>query len=245
MAMPDTTPRPPEDYSRFLATEEPMLIVGGQAVNLWALYYHEATVELAPFVSRDVDILGDRETLQAIAKVAKLKPQYFPLTPPSNEVGYIMPKDDSKIPLLIEVLRWVNGVTADDIFKDAVSFTIGTGQVTVKVPSPITLLQAKIANLTTIPQDGRQDAKHVRILFCVIPCYLNDLVNTVRDGQRTERELVNMLGQLLEVVATEQSGKAIATLGLDPAVLFSTLSAKGFYKVAAFKKHQLPRLNST
>jgi hypothetical protein len=45
-----------------LATTEPVLLVGGQAVNLWALYHQDCTKQLAPFVSRDVDVLGDRQT---------------------------------------------------------------------------------------------------------------------------------------------------------------------------------------
>ncbi len=245
MALPETTLRAPEDFSRFLATEDPLLIVGGQAVNLWALYYQEATLSLAPFVSRDVDIFGDRETLKSIAKVAGLKPHYFPLSPPNNAVGYIMPKDESEIPLLLEVLRWVNGVSTEDLFLDAVTFTIGTGQVAVKVPSPVILLQAKLANLATLSQDGRQDAKHVRILFQVIPCYLKGLTETVRGGQRSERGLVNCLGRLLDIVTTDQAKKSISELELDAAGLFSTLSTNGLPKVAAFQKHQLPRLNPT
>lgn len=74
----DAGPRPPADFAPLLATREPVLLVGGQAVNLWALYYESRTIELAPFVSRDVDVLGDRETLAALGKVAGTKPQYFP-----------------------------------------------------------------------------------------------------------------------------------------------------------------------
>lgn len=52
----DAAPRPPEDFAPLLATQEPVLLVGGQAVNLWALYYEHRTVEMAPFVSRGVDV---------------------------------------------------------------------------------------------------------------------------------------------------------------------------------------------
>jgi hypothetical protein len=62
----DAAPRPPGDFAPLLATKEPLLLVGGQAVNLWALYSEAHTAELAPFVSRDVDVLGDRETLQTL-----------------------------------------------------------------------------------------------------------------------------------------------------------------------------------
>ena len=85
-----------------MATQEPLLLVGGQAVNLWALYYEDRTRELTPFVSRDVDVLGDRETLTMLATLAGTKPQFFPLRPPSNEIGVVIAKDSNGLPLLIE-----------------------------------------------------------------------------------------------------------------------------------------------
>lgn len=51
--------REPAAFASVLAAKEPLLLVGGQAVNLWALYYGERTADLAPFVSHDVDVLGD------------------------------------------------------------------------------------------------------------------------------------------------------------------------------------------
>ena len=83
----EAEPRPPADFASALATAEPIMLVGGQAVNLWALYYHDQSMEFAPFVSRDADVLGDRATLEELAKLAGVKPQFFPLRPPSNEVG--------------------------------------------------------------------------------------------------------------------------------------------------------------
>ena len=58
--MSDLIARPPQDFVSVLATEESLFLVGGQAVNLWALYYIERTSDLSPFVSRDLDVLGDR-----------------------------------------------------------------------------------------------------------------------------------------------------------------------------------------
>jgi hypothetical protein len=89
----DATPRSPDDFARLLATPEPLLLVGGQAVNLWALYYEDRTRDLAPFVSRDADVLGDRSTLELLGKLAGTKPQFFPLKPPSNELGVVVARD--------------------------------------------------------------------------------------------------------------------------------------------------------
>jgi hypothetical protein len=97
----EAEPRTLEDFAGLLATQEPLLLVGGQAVNLWALYYEPHTVELAPFVSRDVDVLGDRETLAALGRIAGTKPQFFPVKPPTNEVGVVIAKDARGLPLLI------------------------------------------------------------------------------------------------------------------------------------------------
>lgn len=80
----ESEPRPPADFARLLATQSPMLLVGGQAVNLWALYYKDRTADLAPFVSRDADVLGDRETLVELGRLAGAKPQFFPLKPPGG-----------------------------------------------------------------------------------------------------------------------------------------------------------------
>ena len=42
----------PEELTGILDLDNPLFLVGGQAVNLWALYYHDVTHDLAPFVSR-------------------------------------------------------------------------------------------------------------------------------------------------------------------------------------------------
>ena len=59
----EARPRPPADFAALLDTKVPVLLVGGQAVNLWAPYYKDRISDLAPFVSRDAGVLGDQETL--------------------------------------------------------------------------------------------------------------------------------------------------------------------------------------
>lgn len=73
MSDPKNKPRRPEELADLLATKKPLPIVGGQVVNLWALHYFERASDLAPFVSRDIDILGNRETLEEAAALVKGK----------------------------------------------------------------------------------------------------------------------------------------------------------------------------
>jgi hypothetical protein len=235
----DAEPRPPADFAGLLGTKEPVLLVGGQAVNLWALYYHSHTAELAPFVSRDVDVLGDRETLAALGQVAGAKPQFFPFKPPTNEVGVVMAKDSHGRPLLIEVLRSVHGVSNEEL-REAV-YTVALGDVQVQVPGPIALLQAKIANVADIAQPGRQDARHVLILAQLLPAYLRDLQRAVVADGMPERQLIGYLKRLLGVVTTAKAKKVLVGLKIDPARWFAGLGDEKLPKLAAFLEKRLPR----
>ncbi len=241
----NATPRPPADFAKALATPEPLLLVGGQAVNLWALYYADRTRDLAPFVSRDADVLGDRATLILLGKLAGAKPQFFPIKPPSNEVGVVIASDKAGEPLLIEVLRYVKGATNEDLRQPAYEFALGENQVRVQAPGPIALLQAKLANLAEINQSGRQDGRHVVILARIMPAYLEDLRVLVEKGGLDERKLIEFLERLLAVVASPQGRKACADLRLKPRDLFAELKSTGLPMLQAFLEKRLPRVLAT
>lgn len=234
-------PRPPADFAPVLATPEPLFLVGGQAVNLWALYYRARTVDLAPFVSRDADVLGDRDTLTALGKLAGTKPQFFPLRPPSNEVGVVIAKDANGLPLLVEVLRYVHGVNDKDLRDPVYTLVIGDGPVRVQVPGPIALLQAKIANVAELQQTGRQDARHVLILARLLPAYLEDLQKAAAEGRMEERKLIDFLERLLAVVRSEQGREVFERLKIAPHAPFAGLKAEKLSKLKAFLKNRLPR----
>jgi hypothetical protein len=236
----DAEPRPPEDFAQLLATKEPVLLVGGQAINLWAIYYETRTSALAPFVSRDVDVLGDRHTLEALGRLAGAKPQFFPTKPPTNEIGVVIAKDHNGRPLLIEVLRNVHGVSNAQL-RDPI-YTLAMGDTHVHVPGPIVLLQAKIANVADIAQTGRQDARHVAILAQVLPAYLEDLQHAVAEGRTAERKLIEFLERLVAVVTTEKARIVLNGLTLDSRALFAGLGHKELPKLQAFLEKRLPRI---
>jgi len=237
----EASPRPPGDYARALATPEPLLLVGGQAVNLWALYYANQTRDLSPFVSRDADVLGDRKTLETIGHLSGTKPQFFPLKPPSNEVGVVIAKDSNGHPLLIEVLRHVLGASNEELRNPVYHFELGDHHARVQVPGPIALLQTKVTNLVELKQDGRQDGRHVLILARILPAYLEELTASVRAGRMAERKLLDYLEHLLAIVISPQGRKAWQTLTIDPQHFFTGLSADNLPKLQSFLNKRLPR----
>jgi hypothetical protein len=235
----DSEPRPLEDFAPLLATKEPVLLVGGQAVNLWAMYYETRTAALAPFVSRDVDVLGDRETLEALGKLAGTKPQFFPVKPPTNEIGVVIAKDYNGLPLLIEVLRYVHGVSNAELREPV--YTLAVSEIHVQVPSPIALLQAKIANVADLAQTGRQDARHVVILARLMPAYLADLQIAAVDGRMEERKLIGFLERLLDVVSSAKAQKVFKPLVIDARPLFAGLGHEKLPKLRLFVTKRIPQ----
>lgn len=232
----------PEAVASFLRTATPVLIVGGQAVNLWALHYRERVMDLAPFVSRDVDILGNRAVLEEIARSAGRKPQYFPLKPPSNEVGVVIARDRNDDPLLIEVLRYVHGVSNRELQEPEYIFEIGTEGTRVRVPGPVALLKAKVANVADLKQEGRQDERHVRILARILPGYWRDLFGAVEKDELTERVLINYLEGTLGIVQSKKGKNVFSQLQIPRQELFSGLEKSDLPKVKRFQQNRLPRL---
>lgn len=237
----DAAPRPPEDFAAVLAADEPLLIVGGQAVNLWALYYRDETKDFAPFVYRDADILGDRDTLTLLGKLAGKKPQFFPLKPPTNEVGVVIATDPAGAPMLIEVLRHVKGVSNDELRQPAYRFGIGEPPTIVQAPGPIVLFQAKVANLAEIDQRDRQDGRHILILNRLMPSYLATLRDSAAGGRLEERKLVEFLEQLLKITLSANGRKACTDLVIEPRSFFTGLDPTGLPKLQAFLEKRLPR----
>lgn len=237
----DAAPRPPGDFAAVLAAPEPFLLVGGQAVNLWALYFQDETKDYAPFVSRDADILGDRDTLARLGKRAGRKPQYFPLRPPTNEVGVVIATDSAGVPMLIEVLRHVKGASDEELRQPVYRFSIGEPPAIVETPGPIVLLQAKVANLAELDQRNRQDGRHILILNRLMPSYLATLRDSAAGGRLDERMLIKLLEQLLKIILSTHGRKASADLDIDPQSFFTGLNPAGLPKLQAFLEKRLPR----
>jgi len=237
----DAAPRPPEDFAAVLAADEPLLIVGGQAVNLWALYYRDETRDFAPFVSRDADILGDRDTLRLLGKLAGKKPQFFPLKPPTNEVGVVIASDSTGAPMLIEVLRYVKGASNEALRHPAYSFSIGQPPVIVRAPGPIVLLQAKVANLAELNQRDRQDGRHILILNRLMPSYLAALRDSAVGGRLDERKLIGFLEQLRKIILSAHGREACTDLAIEPRSFFAGLDPTDLPKLQSFLEKRLPR----
>jgi hypothetical protein len=166
--------------------------VGGQAVNIWADFYSRVDARLdalRPFVSKDADVYGDRAMAErpAVASNWRLTCYYEPRT-----IGLAMLTKElpDKERLTVEVIGNVNGLTQKELL-DADMLQLQPGR-TYRLPSPIALLKAKLANVAQIDQSRRQDVRHVKMLIPCVQEYLRESHAESIAGKINDRDLVNL-----------------------------------------------------
>ena len=168
-----------KDYLDLLDEGTGLLLVGGQAVNLWAQLYKEnepAILELQPFTSRDADFYRRVKKLKLPSNWTEL-----PL-PTKGRVRIVTHALTGPEGQTAEVIRTVNGLTEKEI-EDG-SIAIEYAHRPMWFLAPPALFQAKLANLKSIDQKGRQDSKHLKLLFPITRCFFNDVLTQHTSSER-------------------------------------------------------------
>jgi len=213
---PLRAPRIPEDFAEILSGAELPLIVGGQAVNIWARLYGSKIPTLRayrPFVSVDADIYGTRELAQTLAHRTGWEIS-FPRERDSMVAAFLKrPATSGAKELSVEVLHEVNGLSAEDLARDVV---VGSAHFRYRIPSPLVMLKAKLYNLISLVATPRpQDLRHVKMLIPIVRQYLNESFAAARAGEMTKGNFQALLRYAGEVVNSSASQNAAHAFQLD------------------------------
>ncbi|MGK7876414.1 MAG: hypothetical protein AB4426_24895 [Xenococcaceae cyanobacterium] len=148
-----------------------LVLVGGQAINFWATLYRDREPKLEqylPFSSEDIDFFGGRIEAaichQILGGDLKLNRDFNP----SPNSGVIVTNFQNN-KLRIDFLYSVFGLNDTEISESAIIF-VGKEElagIELKVLNPILCLEGKLKSVVGLPQQGRQDLKHLQIsLLC-------------------------------------------------------------------------------
>jgi hypothetical protein len=220
---------------------EPPVIVGGHAVNLWAIYFlSKGFVEMAkylPFTSKDLDLVGTWELLERLHQ--RFKGKLSRSEPRSPVLGRIVVPSPSGNDLIIEVLHTVKGLDFKELGR---TIDLQTDEVFGRVLMPHLVLKAKIENAATIDQADRNDVKHVGMMILGVRAFVSELAVQVADEDFNGRTLVNFLGEIWEIVTSSQAGVATQMWGFDFTNIWPRreLEATGNDKVSGWLEHRLP-----
>jgi len=215
------------------------VIVGGQAANVWAIFYLSRIgtrlARFRPFTSKDLDLAGDRVLLEHIQRITGGTIHYSgPRTPVIGYVETLIGETNRKI----EVLRDVNGLQRGEL-ADAVDVIVDG--IPVRVLAPIKVLKAKICNTATLDQEDRNDVNHVRIMIECVREFLRDILTEVIAERATQRDAVNLLEELREIVLSPMATRSATMWGVDFTSGWPTadLTASGMQKIQRFVQHRL------
>lgn len=232
-------------FASVLTDRAQPLIVGGQAVNLWAEIFAAAEPDLRqfePFTSKDADVHGNRALAELLHRRSGWSCRFFD-EPRQSAVAILTKPGDTTAPALtVEVLRSVFGVNADDLSRNQVR-EMRPGEL-YRIPDPFVLLKAKIANVVQLSAEKRpQDLKHTRMLLPIGRSYLLEMHAAIGRPDMTERNFLGAIAYATEVITSPRARTVAARHGLDLAAIFPrSLADSPHEKVRRFALHQLPRL---
>ena len=156
-----------------------MILVGGQAINLWSLHYQRKDPHLwakyLPFTSEDLDFLGGRTEALACGKLFVSETQVNDGTDPSPNADVILIPWRG-IRLRIDILTSVYGLSTTDVEQNALTYQ-GHGSlagISIKILHPVHCVESKAANLANLPQAHRQDEKQLELSLLVLNEFLKE-----------------------------------------------------------------------
>jgi len=235
----------PAAFATVLADPTQPLIVGGQAVNLWAEIYVAAELELhafEPFTSKDADIHGNRELASILQRRSGWTCRFFD-EPRQTAVAILTkPVEGAASTLTVEVIRSVFGLNTDDLSRNLVR-ELRPGE-NYRLPDPFVMLKAKLANVAHLSVEKRpQDLKHARMLLPICRAYFLELHAAIGRPDMSERNFLGAVSYATEII-TSPDARTVASLhGLDFLTIFpSAFAASPHEKVRRFASQQLPQL---
>lgn len=210
----------PHDYRVVCERQPAPTVVGGQAVNLWAINYLTATVPKDTLVSKDLDLVVSKE---AFANLKQVPGWVFQPRQTRNwmdsRLGALRSVTPDGRPLLVEILHSVHGLDKADL---AAAAYIKSEGVVYRVLDPVAMLKAKAANVRDIDQVGpplRQDRMHLQLVARCVPEFLRDVHrNAVADRTR-EKEALAVVSRAFKTLQNAKTAQTLQAEGIAPASL--------------------------
>jgi len=228
-----------EALDRLVASGFKGVLVGGHAVNFWALLYGHPTQEwsdLLPYTSEDVDFLGGRPEALLCKKLFGGVSNLNDGTDPSPQAGVILaPLNGTTI--RFDIITSIIGVDTQEVGKKAISRPGENPNSSLRVLHPIHCLFGKTAGLAQIPQGGRQDLKHLKLSILIVHAFLTERLREVRPLLNNIENIFGLARNELGLRVWHRHGVAI-----EKALPLEAIAAGSDERLRKFAEMRLPQL---
>jgi hypothetical protein len=190
------------------------IIVGGQAVNIWASIFTgwdsinnpepHPLRDLIPFTSSDMDLAGVlNHQISYLPGIVERDIPVRPFRSLAKSTGFFVFRDGSALhPLRVQLMKSVLGTDDQELRERSLLLEFAGSRIL--VPDPIVILKCKLANLSTLPQAERSDLSHVKIMVRCVRAYIGQ---DVQQGVEA-RHLLRMIDRL-NLVRQDRDAKAV------------------------------------
>lgn len=221
MALPEL-PLAPEEIREILeSAEADSLLVGGQALALWAeLYEVSIPEELSQGISGDVDFIGSAGAANALGeklnsrernsigpkwKLYRVAPE--DATPQTAKLGMTVPALGVKE---IDFLGSIVGLDTKDARDDAVEVTLSSGK-TIRVLHPIDVLRSRLHNLASLASKRDEHGyAQARLAISVVTAFLRQ-----QAAEASKRELLDHVREIREIALDKSLAQVYYECGFD------------------------------
>ena len=200
--------------------EADAIVIGGQAVNIWAVHYRGKYPELlqyAPFTSKDIDFFSSGEAARLLAGALDgelLVPDPDDHSP--NAALVVASLDGRRIE--IDFMNTVLGVEDRAIRNNFVTLEAlhDTRKIRVLLLHPLDCLRSRLANINTLKRHDTQSINQAKTALIVIRAFIDELL--ALGTPHTKKLACSILHDLFYIVRDECLGEAAHLRhGISPA----------------------------
>lgn len=190
------------------------LLVGGQALNVWAQHFEIPMSNHVAAATADADFLGSADVARKLADA--LKTQGWQLWQPTmddatTQTAKLSKKVADQGIKQIDFLSQLTGLDANRVRRRAASLNLADGT-PLKVMHPLDVLESRLYNLARLPRKRTpQGVAQARLSIEVIARYLE---SRVEEGD--PRPLLKAIEQVVRVAQDRQLSVVFHDYDLDP-----------------------------
>lgn len=193
------------------AITDETILVGGQAVNLWAVIFEITSADL--FLTSDIDLVGGVKDAELASRRIKLPNQLHIATQDDVSVNsavieVMFPGDDKTRP--IDYLMTLYGLDRDKIEASAIEIEINS--IKIRVIHPILLMHSKICNLSL---KSKRNAESIAQTLLTIEIVREFIKGILESDEVTVRGVLKQLKYIIEISKTPHGIFAFKNFNID------------------------------
>lgn len=208
-----------------------IVLVGGQAVNLWSEIYlaqgrAPELMEDAPFTSKDIDFCGSHEAARLFAaRVRQGRAKLATLDDATPNVGVVLFVDDGGHERVVDFLGAPFGMKARGVERNSVRLDllddagISTGT-TYRVMHPVDCLESRVHNVVGLATtyDTPHGRRQLRAAVICAREALKDILDTpASEGFDPVRAVLDLNERIFDLCLHDRHGRVVCQrAGIDP-----------------------------